>query len=53
MTHENIVKFIGYVNFEFQNGIIMEFMERYLDVKYGPDENGVSVTNFLLRFPQC
>lgn len=28
MTHGNIVKFIGYVNFEFQNGILMEFMER-------------------------
>jgi serine/threonine protein kinase len=28
LNHDNIVKFVGHVNFEFQKGIIMEFMER-------------------------
>lgn len=33
LNHDNIVKFIGYVNFEVQNGIVMEFMERYIQKK--------------------
>jgi serine/threonine protein kinase len=28
LNHDRIVKFIGYANFEFQKGIVMEFMDR-------------------------